>query len=988
MYEFWDGTNPRAQDCDGDGILDSQEDRDGDGVVNITEQALGSRPDIVDTDDDGYPDSEEQSLGTSPVNAVDPAVSRAVVLGGAPSDYLDIPLNLNQRLTSWTMECWVNPSNSVAGAGVLLRRVVETLPGGGPVMNYVMGLETNAAGLSLYAGYVGSTGRPYLVRGGLIPVGSWTHVAATYNQGLATLTLFTNGAVAAVTNEFNLAPPDNGRGGDAFVRMGEDFAGALDEVRLWRTVRTEAQIRANTNRVISATDTNGLLHYFRFDDGQANTNLFPWGEYHQAGGYQDFTYERDWSEQWRHAAVARGNVVELIPGAIVPPPSLRVVLHPDEVVVAGARWSVDGGAPQESGASVQGLTPGSHTVFYTSVPGWTQPSTETLFLTNGVATTIARTYVQQSALVIWFDEARTPTSAAWRVNSGNWMGGGMIASNLPAGTNTVSYRDVQGWFAPPTEQVVLDPGQTLPLFREYAVMTSSVAVIIVPTNAASGGAQWRLDGGAWRTSGDLAEGLSLAEHQIQFSSLTRWITPAPIRFTPTNEVTVVLTGQYTQVTGLAVDIAPPEAVATGAQWRVSGGTWTNSGVLLELPAGIYTVQFLTLHGSWLSPGDRQVTVANQQVTEVQGLYFPADVFGGNISSNMGEFYWPFGITFDAQHRLYVSDTWNDRVQVYDPLGQAWSVIGPKGTNAGQFKKPFGIAVDGKGNVFVADQNNHRVQKRIATNGTWVIVGSNSLGSALGQFNLPADVAVDSSYNLYVADNMNNRVQRMGTSGVWSVFITNGVTAGRVTLPVGVMVDGQDNVIVTDAGADSNSLSRVQKFAKTGQFLSLLGDNQASNGGLNGPAGLTAGGGSVYVADVLNNRIAVAPTSTVTWSTLVGGTALSGPEDTVWDPRGYLYIADTLNSRILRIPVVPGAATNGVSEIAAFVSAGTNTAFTLTWYGVSGWLYAVQYTPSLAAPVVWQNVPGCTNIAGMNMITNCIDNTVGGVTNRFYRIVGY
>ncbi|MEI6516218.1 MAG: LamG-like jellyroll fold domain-containing protein, partial [bacterium] len=488
LYEYWSGTNPRFIDSDGNGVLDTQEDRDGDGVVNISEQLLGSRPDIIDTDDDGYADNEEQGAGTSPVNPVDPAISRGVTFGGGRGDYLDVPVSIKQRLASWTFEAWVNPSNAVDGAGILLRRVVENLSGGTQVVNYVIGTETNGAGLRLYAGYVWPDGKQYILRGGVIQAaGGWTHVAASYNRINATLKLYTNGALAATTNTFNLEPPVSGRGGQTFVRMGEDFAGALDEVRLWSTVRTESQISANTNRVISVTDTNGLIHYFRFDDGQANTNLFPWGEYHQPAGFQDFTYDKDWNEQWRHAAITHGNVQTLIPGAIIPPPSLRIILQPDDVVLAGAQWSVDGGDWQDSSASVQGLEPGSHTVMYKSVLGWTKPSTESVMLTNGMATTFIRTYIQQANLVVRFDDLTTPAGAAWRVNAGAWMQSGVVVSNLTAGTNVLSYTEVAGYFEPPVESVVLIPGATLSLLREYTVMTSAVSVIIIPTNAVAAG---------------------------------------------------------------------------------------------------------------------------------------------------------------------------------------------------------------------------------------------------------------------------------------------------------------------------------------------------------------------------------------------------------------------------------------------------------------------------------------------------------------------
>lgn len=990
IYEYWSGTNPRAADSDGNGILDSQEDRDGDGVVNITEQLLGSRPDMVDTDDDGFADNEEQSMGTSPINPVDPAISRAVVLAGGRGDYLEIPVNINQRLRDWTLESWVRPSNTTVGAGVIVRRVVENLAGGTQAVNYVMGLETNGVGgLRLYAGYVWPDGKQYIVRAGTVLPAVWTHLAASYSRSSAALTLYTNGVVAASTNTFYIEPPVSGRGGATFVRIGEGFGGAIDEVRLWNKVRTESQIQANTNRVISASDTNGLINYFRFDDGEANTNIFPWSEFHQPAGFQDFTYGKDWNEQWRHAAIKHGNVITVIPGAIIPPPSLRIMLQPDEALLAGAQWSLDGTSWQNSGDSLQGLTPGTHTVLYKSVLGWTKPASESIILTNGIATTFTRVYVQQAALIVRFDDLAPPL-AAWQVNGGAWQTNGMVVSNLNAGANVVSYQSVPGFVEPPMETVNLNPGQTLELLREYTIMTANISAVITPAAAAVAGASWRVDGGPWQVSGAVVGGLAMATHQIQFSDLTRWITPATIIITPTNQVVMVVTGLYSQITGLAVDLLPAEAVSTGALWRIAGGVWTNSGTFLPLPVGSYSVEFKPVSGGWLAPGSQTALVTDQHVTELSGLYYKAEVFGGTLTTNAGDFYLPWGLDSDALHRLFVADTFNDRIQMYDSLSQTWTVWGKFGTNLGQFKKPSGLAVDKLGNLFVADQSNHRVQKRIATNGQWVAIGSNTLlsGSALGQFSAPADVAVDSALTLYVADTWNNRVQKLSTSGVWSVFVTNGTAAGRVQYPQGLHVDGSDNLYVSDDGLQTNGLNRVQKFSKTGQFLALLGGRDSVEGSLQYPGGMTIGNGNLYVANMSDSRVAYSDMSGMTWTTLVGSNVLSHPGDVEWDSRGYLYIADTSHNRILMVQVDPAAATNGITQLTAMTSTGTNTSFTLTWFARLNWNYAVQYANTLAPSTVWSNLPGYSAVSGMNAITNCTDSTVLGVTNRFYRIIAY
>ncbi len=995
IYEYWSGTNPHAEDSDGNGILDSQEDRDGDGVVNITEQLLGCRPDLVDTDDDGLADSEEQSSGTSPINAVDPATnSQAIVFGGGGGNYLEVPSDINQRLRDWTIEAWVRPSNAMVGTGVIMRRVVENMAGGTQAVNFAMGLETNGVGgLRLYAGYVWPDGKQYIVRAGVVPPAVWTHLAASYNRSSSTLILYTNGAVAASANTFNRDPPVSGRGGDVYVRIGEGVVGAIDEVRLWSKARTGIQIQSNTNRVIAASDTNGLINYFRFDDGEASTNSNhpSWTEFHQPAGFQDFTYANDWNEQWRHAAIKHGNVGTIRPGAIVSPPSLRVMLQPDEAILGGAQWTLDGGTWQDSGVSLQGLDAGTHVVMFKDVAGWTTPASLLISLTNGRAMTTNGLYVQKSALKISFNNVPIPPLAAWKVNGGDWLTNGVTLTNLDAGANFVSYQPVPGYVEPPSETVTLSAGQTLSLTRPYTIMTASISAIITPAAAADAGARWQIANYTGLVSGAVAGGLAMTTHQVQFGNLDRWIAPASISVTPTNQVTVVVTGLYSQVTGLAVDLFPDEAVATGAQWRISGRDWTNNGVFLPLSVGSYIVEFKPLSARWLAPGSRSVSVTNQQVTELSVSYLKADVFGGGFTTNAGDFSSPWALDLDAQHRLYVADTYNNRVQRYDSLLQQWTVYGgPRGTGTNQFDTPSGIAVDKNENVFVADQGNHRIQKLGVAKTNWVSIGTSPLvaGSALGQFNAPSDVAVDSALNLYVADTWNNRVQKMSTSLVWSVFVSNGITPGKVQYPQGLFVDSSDNLYVSDDLDLTNGLNRVQKFSKTGAFVALLGGRDSTQGGLQKPGGMSIGNNNLFIASSFDNRVAYSGMTGMTWTTLVESNVLSHPEDVEWDPRGYLYIADTSHNRILMVQVDPAAATNGLTQLMAMTSTGTNTSFTLTWFARLNWNYAVQYANSLTPGMVWVNLPGYSAVTGFDMITNCTDSTVLGITNRFYRIIAY
>lgn len=986
LYEFWAGTNPQSEDSDGNGILDPQEDRDHDGVLNSIEQQLRSRPDMVDTDDDSYPDNVEQGMGSSPAEPTDPSKSCAVVLGGSPDDYLDVPLSTRQRLTDWTIEAWVNPSNAVDGAGIIIRRVVQDLTNGMAV-NYVMGLETNGAALRLYAGYVWPDGRRFILSGGNVPAtGSWTHVAARYNGLGAQLNLYTNGGMAAGTNTFYDAPPTSGKGGNCFLRLGEDFAGALDEVRLWASVRDEGQILSGISRVVAGADIGALALYFRFDDGEADTNMFAWSEFHQPGGLQDFTYSDDWNEQWRHAAIRHGNVGIISPGAIVSPPSLRVMLSPEAAKSAGAQWAIDGGTWQNSGDTIQGLVPGEHTLIFKSIVGWTEPASEVITLTNGTATTLARAYQQQATLTINIEPlaARATGQATWRVDGGPWLESGTTSSNLNPGAHTLEFSSADGWIPPPLETVVLSAGQFLTLTRLYSVMYGAVSSTIIPLGAITDGAQWRVDGGTWMNSGDVVPNLALTTHSIDYRSIPMWHTPPSTTITPTNQQTIMLTGAYVQVTGLYVGIEPVTAVNDGALWRLGSGPWTNAGTFIELAPGTYTVSFSPVSG-WLTPDNITAVVVSQAVTTVMGSYYRLDVFGGDPGTAAGQFIGPRGVAIDSLHRLYVADSLNNRVQKYDPMSNTWTNWGLLGTNAGQFNIPGGVAVDASANVFVADSNNNRIQKRTATNGQWVVWGT--YGTNTGRFIGPSDVAVDSAGNIYVADLYNNRVQKRGTNGAWSVFIPYGAANGFVRAPKGLFVDTSDNLYVSDDGTQTNGSSRIQKFSKTGAFIGVLGSAQTSGGRLKRPGGMVIGGTNLYVADIDNSRVAASST-TGSWTTILGSNILDHAEDVTWDARGFLYVADTGNDRILRLPVIPGAETNFIVPFSGVMSPGpgTNSAFTVTWYGILNWYYAVQYANTLGDP--WQALPGCINIAGQNMVTNCSDYTAGGVTSRFYRVIAY
>lgn len=72
---------------------------------------------------------------------------------------------------------------------------------------------------------------------------------------------------------------------------------------------------------------------------------------------------------------------------------VRVTLDNLAAVTAGARWQVDGGAWQTTGALVYGLTPGSHTISYRPLTTWITPASTIVTVALGQVNALTGSYV-------------------------------------------------------------------------------------------------------------------------------------------------------------------------------------------------------------------------------------------------------------------------------------------------------------------------------------------------------------------------------------------------------------------------------------------------------------------------------------------------------------------------------------------------------------------------------------------------------------------
>jgi DNA-binding beta-propeller fold protein YncE len=106
--------------------------------------------------------------------------------------------------------------------------------------------------------------------------------------------------------------------------------------------------------------------------------------------------------------------------------------------------------------------------------------------------------------------------------------------------------------------------------------------------------------------------------------------------------------------------------------------------------------------------------------------------------------------------IYVTDTWNSRVQVFDGTGKFVREFGGHGVLPGSFVRPKGVAVDVDGHVYVADAEFNNFQILSAEGQSMLAVGA--YGNNPGQFALIAGISIDNNNRIYVTDQLRGRVQ--------------------------------------------------------------------------------------------------------------------------------------------------------------------------------------------------------------------------------------
>ncbi len=396
-----------------------------------------------------------------------------------------------------------------------------------------------------------------------------------------------------------------------------------------------------------------------------------------------------------------------------------------------------------------------------------------------------------------------------------------------------------------------------------------------------------------------------------------------------DEVAEVVSATATQLT----IIVPVSAYSGNITVTVNGQTATSSDT--------FTIPVFSITG--FSPG----VIGIGYPLTINGTSFSADAATNKVTINgvpatvsfatnnlltaivpMGATTGQIGITVKGPYTTSLNNVVVKNLTVTTIAGSTnGNTDGP--ANTASFSSAWGIVSDGNGNYYIGDAGNYKVRKLSADGIVSTVAGTGVQGNVDGPVATatlgPAyGVALDSHGNIFVTTLGWNNIRKISTTGIVSTFAgdpngnagsTDGTgTAARFNIPLGIAIDKNDNVFVTDA-----QNNKIRKITPAGVVTTLAGsgavgsaDGTGAAASFNGVWGMGIDANdNLYVCDVQNYKIRkVTPAGVVTTFAGTGtigdldGPALSakfnGVIGIVADQNGNFYVTDEGNNKIKMI----------------------------------------------------------------------------------------
>ena len=190
-----------------------------------------------------------------------------------------------------------------------------------------------------------------------------------------------------------------------------------------------------------------------------------------------------------------------------------------------------------------------------------------------------------------FDVSPSSSSCEWYAETdATWLT--ITSESSGIGDGTVTYTVLPNNGVSRTAVITIDD-QTHMVKQDPAL--GSLKVTIVPPEAVSEGARWRVDGGDWNSSGYTQNGLSVGNHVLEFNTIPGWNKPANQTVTIYKNQTTNTNGEYSPLTVFELNVNAFRIINYYASLTWSGANSTfvdvyrnGSRIATTLNDGAYT----------------------------------------------------------------------------------------------------------------------------------------------------------------------------------------------------------------------------------------------------------------------------------------------------------------------------------------------------------------------------------------------------------------
>lgn len=308
---------------------------------------------------------------------------------------------------------------------------------------------------------------------------------------------------------------------------------------------------------------------------------------------------------------------------------------------SGAQWSHNGGSTWTNFGSSVSIVPGTYTVSYKTVNGYTAPSSTSATVTSGNTTTItAGTYTENiSTFELIVSGQNLPSGARWSYNGGSTWNNFPGSATLTPGTYTLTFKDVTGYVTPSSQTFTASAGDSIS-YSDISYTAYGILSVHLNNNAEDEG-RWIVNGTEYAS--DASPFLAPGSYTVTFKEVSGYTTPASQTANVISQQTTQLTAEYVrQSTGgngyIVINDKQSNGQRSGIYTLVSGtenssAIYANGGSLWKhqtLPYYLYYAGGGTSYW-YISSVPGSTSDDATQVSSAGGN--PTSVFLGGATSN-------------------------------------------------------------------------------------------------------------------------------------------------------------------------------------------------------------------------------------------------------------------------------------------------------------------------------------------------------------------